>query len=157
MKISTKSRYAVSAMLNLALHRSKGPATLAYLCEKQNISLAYLEQLFSKLREKGLVRGVRGPGGGYYLVDKPDEISIGEIICTVDGRFEHNLDNAPETENTQQYCTSRKLWDDLSQQIFEFLSEITLGDLIRQSVKKEATHDIGNINLALADLTERAA
>jgi Rrf2 family iron-sulfur cluster assembly transcriptional regulator len=157
MKISTKSRYAVSAMLSLAMHRSKGPVTLAYLCEKQNISLAYLEQLFAKLREHGLVRGVRGPGGGYYLAHQPDKISIGEIMYAVDGRINDKLEVSPEDGATAQHCTSRVLWDDLSTQIFKFLSGISLEDIIRQGAERGSAREIDDIKSALADLTDQAA
>jgi len=84
MRLSTKGRYAVTAMLDLALNGTDGPVTLADISENQGISLSYLEQLFAALRNRGLVRGVRGPGGGYYLGRESDEISIADIICAVD-------------------------------------------------------------------------
>ena len=84
MRLSTKSRYAITAMLDLALNGTKGPVTLAEISENQNISLSYLEQLFASLRAKGLVRGVRGPGGGYFLARDAGKISIADVFCAVD-------------------------------------------------------------------------
>lgn len=132
MRLSTKSRYAVTAMLDLALNGSKGPVTLADISENQSISLSYLEQLFASLRSKGLVRGVRGPGGGYYLGRDAGEISIADIICAVDEWVEYTRSKAqaPQIEGLQ--CTTRGLWEDLSQQIFDFLADITLQELVQR-------------------------
>jgi Rrf2 family iron-sulfur cluster assembly transcriptional regulator len=132
MRLSTKSRYAVTAMLDLALNGSKGPVTLADISENQSISLSYLEQLFASLRGKGLVRGVRGPGGGYYLGRDAGEISIADIICAVDEWVEYTRSKAqaPQIEGLQ--CTTRGLWEDLSQQIFDFLADITLQELVER-------------------------
>ena len=132
MRLSTKSRYAVTAMLDLALNGSEGPVTLADISENQSISLSYLEQLFASLRGKGLVRGVRGPGGGYYLGRDAGEISIADIICAVDEWVEYTRSKAqaPQIEGLQ--CTTRGLWEDLSQQIFDFLADITLQELVER-------------------------
>jgi Rrf2 family iron-sulfur cluster assembly transcriptional regulator len=131
MRLSTKSRYAVTAMLDLALNGAKGPVTLADISENQSISLSYLEQLFASLRAKQLVRGVRGPGGGYYLGRDPGEISIADIICAVDEWVEYTRSSAyrGNTSDVPPF-TTRGLWDDLSQQIFDFLSDITLQELV---------------------------
>ena len=138
MRLSTKGRYAVTAMLDLALHGTDGPVTLADISENQGISLSYLEQLFASLRGKGLVRGVRGPGGGYYLGRAADEISIADVICAVDEWVEFTRCNPrPSSADTQRGMT-RSLWDDLSQQIYSFLTDITLADLVRRGLERES-------------------
>jgi len=138
MRLSTKGRYAVTAMLDLALHGTDGPVTLADISENQGISLSYLEQLFASLRGKGLVRGVRGPGGGYYLGRAADEISIADVICAVDEWVEFTRCNPrPSSADTQRGMT-HSLWDDLSQQIYTFLTDITLADLVRRGLERES-------------------
>ena len=157
MRLSTKSRYAVTAMLNIALQRSQGPVTLAYLCKNQNISLSYLEQLFAKLREKELVRGVRGPGGGYYLARNASEITVGEIICAVDHQVKLTQLTALNSRKKAQGCTSQDLWDDLSQQIFDFLHGVSSEELVKQVELRNAESE-ENINPTnIIDLTEQAA
>ena len=137
MRLSTKGRYAVTAMLDLALNGSEGPVTLADISENQGISLSYLEQLFASLRSKGLVRGVRGPGGGYYLGRASDEISIADIICAVDEWVEFTRCSGKQNCHDGQRCLTHSLWDDLSQQIFIFLSDITLADLVERGIERE--------------------
>jgi Rrf2 family iron-sulfur cluster assembly transcriptional regulator len=138
MRLSTKGRYAVTAMLDLALNGTQGPVTLAEISENQGISLSYLEQLFAALRSKGLVRGVRGPGGGYYLGRESDEISIADIICAVDEWVEFTRCKGRQNCQDGQRCLTHSLWDDLSQQIFIFLTDITLSDLVERGQAREA-------------------
>lgn len=138
MRLSTKGRYAVTAMLDLALNGTQGPVTLADISENQGISLSYLEQLFAALRSKGLVRGVRGPGGGYYLGRESDEISIADIICAVDEWVEFTRCKGRQNCQDGQRCLTHSLWDDLSQQIFIFLTDITLDDLVKRGEVREA-------------------
>lgn len=138
MRLSTKGRYAVTAMLDLALNGTQGPVTLADISENQGISLSYLEQLFAALRSKGLVRGVRGPGGGYYLGRESDEISIADIICAVDEWVEFTRCKGKQNCHDGQRCLTHSLWDDLSQQIFIFLTDITLSDLVERGHEREA-------------------
>lgn len=157
MRISTKSRYTVNAMLNLAIQGTEGPVALAYLCESQDVSFSYLEQLFAKLREKELVRGIRGPGGGYYLARDQDEISIGEIICAVDQQVEYNPHKMLNRSTEGQYCTSHALWDDLSQQMFDFLSGISLGDLVRRGEMLADGMEDGALRPARVGVTKQAA
>lgn len=133
MRLSTKGRYAVTAMLDLALHGSDGPVTLADISENQGISLSYLEQLFASLRSKGLVRGVRGPGGGYFLGRSADEISIANIICAVDEWVELTRCRGKENCSDGHRCLTHSLWNALSKQIYEFLEGITLEELIQNS------------------------
>jgi Rrf2 family iron-sulfur cluster assembly transcriptional regulator len=117
-------------MLDLALHSGSGPVTLADVSVNQGISLSYLEQLFAALRGKNLVRGVRGPGGGYYLGRPADEISIANIICAVDEWVEFTRCGGRENCRDGQRCLTHHLWDQLSDEIFRFLSDITLQDLV---------------------------
>ena len=117
MRLSTKGRYAVTAMLDLALNGTDGPVTLADISENQGISLSYLEQLFAALRSKGLVRGVRGPGGGYYLGRESDEISIADIICAVDEWVEFTRCKGKQNCHDGQRCLTHSLWDDLPRAI----------------------------------------
>lgn len=136
MRLSTKGRYAVTAMLDLALHKQKGPVTLAEISENQGISLSYLEQLFAALRGKQLVRGVRGPGGGYYLGRGAHEISIADIICAVDEWVEFTRCKGRQDCRNGDRCLTHDLWNDLSDEIFNFLSDISLGQLVDRGVAK---------------------
>jgi Rrf2 family iron-sulfur cluster assembly transcriptional regulator len=119
-------------MLDLALHSGNGPVTLADISVNQGISLSYLEQLFAALRAKQLVRGVRGPGGGYYLGRPATEVSIADIICAVDEWVEFTRCGGRENCRAGQPCLTHQLWDQLSDEIFHFLSGITLADLVER-------------------------
>ena len=140
MRLSTKGRYAVTAMLDLAINGQEGPVTLAEISENQGISLSYLEQLFAALRSKQLVRGVRGPGGGYYLGRESDEISIAIIICAVDEWVEFTRCRGKENCHGGQRCLTHSLWNDLSERIYLFLEDITLADLIEKSRMDEVAN-----------------
>lgn len=130
MRLSTKGRYAVTAMLDLALKGNKRPVTLSEISENQGISLSYLEQLFASMRAKGLVKGVRGPGGGYYLGKEAADISISNIISAVDEWVEFTRCQGKANCMAGKPCLTHDLWDDLSKQIFNFLEEITLQELV---------------------------
>jgi Rrf2 family iron-sulfur cluster assembly transcriptional regulator len=136
MRLSTKGRYAVTAMLDLALHGDQGPVTLADISVNQGISLSYLEQLFAALRHKQLVRGVRGPGGGYYLAKPSAQISIADIICAVDEWVEFTRCGGRENCHDGKRCLTHSLWNELSDQIFNFLSDITLAELVERGHKE---------------------
>jgi len=158
MRLSTKGRYGVTAMLDLALNGTDGPVTLADISENQGISLSYLEQLFAALRGKGLVRGVRGPGGGYYLGRDADDISIADVICAVDEWVEFTRCNPKATVSLDsQRDMTHSLWDDLSQQIFVFLTDITLADLVERGHAREAARHGGSMAADLLGLNNRAA
>jgi Rrf2 family iron-sulfur cluster assembly transcriptional regulator len=135
-------------MLDLALHGVEHPVTLADISNNQGISLSYLEQLFAALRAKGLVKGVRGPGGGYYLGRPADEISVANIICAVDEWVEFTRCKGREDCNSGQRCLTHSLWNDLSKQIYEFLTEITLAELV---AKGEHRSGCGNKKVTLDD------
>ena len=138
MRLSTKGRYAVTAMLDLTLHGNDGPVTLAEISETQGISLSYLEQLFASLRAKQLVRGIRGPGGGYYLGRSADEISIADIICAVDEWVEFTRCGGNRDCQDGKRCLTHNLWDDLSNEIYNFLQNISLAGLVERGGLKEA-------------------
>jgi len=130
MRLTTKGRYAVTAMLDLALHCSDGPVSLSDISVRQGISLSYLEQLFSKLRRHQLVSSIRGPGGGYVLGDFGREIAISSIIDAVDETIDST--KCQEKGNCQQgqKCLTHHLWSDLTEQVHTFLSGITLSQLM---------------------------
>ncbi|MBS1269623.1 MAG: HTH-type transcriptional regulator IscR [Gammaproteobacteria bacterium] len=130
MRLTTKGRYAVTAMLDLALHNDRGAVALADIAKSQHISLSYLEQLFAKLRQAELVRGIRGPGGGYHLARPPEEISIAAIISAVDERVDITNCRGDENCHKGERCLTHQLWEDLSDQLHTFLAGITLRDAI---------------------------
>lgn len=132
MKLTTKGRYAVTAMLDLALHYDKGSVTLADIARRQGISLSYLEQLFAKLRRSRLVESVRGPGGGYNLAKQPGEISVAQIILAINENIDATRCGGERNCQDDQPCLTHQLWEDLSGQIYQFLNGITLGDLVER-------------------------
>jgi len=132
MRLTTKGRYAVTAMLDLALHGCEGPVALADISNRQGISLSYLEQLFSKLRQQHLVKSVRGPGGGYVLNGAGDAISIASIVDAVNESIDTTKCQEKGDCQNGEKCLTHHLWSDLSRQIHAFLSGITLHDLMKK-------------------------
>ncbi|HBS26337.1 MAG TPA: Fe-S cluster assembly transcriptional regulator IscR [Gammaproteobacteria bacterium] len=130
MKLSTKGRYAVTAMMDLALHDRQGPVTLADISNAQGISLSYLEQLFAKLRKSGLVEGVRGPGGGYRLAKMPNQITVAKIITAVDESVDVTRCAGKADCQNGERCLTHELWNDLSDRLYEFLDDISLDQFI---------------------------
>ena len=128
MKISTKGRHAVTAMMELALRSQHGPVTLADISLEQSISVSYLEQLFARLRGAGLVTGMRGPGGGYRLRRPAAEISVAEILQTIDDATQPEQKSALGA--TKKHSDSLSLWDRLSQRIYDYLDGISLADAV---------------------------
>lgn len=148
MRLTTKGRYAVTAMLDLALHANNGPISLADISKRQEISLSYLEQLFSKLRQNSLVSSVRGPGGGYRLSRESGDIFVAQIIDAVNESIDAT--NCRGAGNCQQgnVCLTHHLWCDLSDQIHQFLSGISLASLVeRQEVREVADRQNGEQSL----------
>jgi Rrf2 family iron-sulfur cluster assembly transcriptional regulator len=136
MKLTTKGRYAVTAMLDLALHSNNVPVNLADISARQVISLAYLEQLFSRLRKEGLVESSRGPGGGYMLAREAGAISLSEIIDAVDETVDATRCGGQMNCQGEEQCLTHDLWEELSGQIRNFMSGVTLADLTsRHSVR----------------------
>jgi Rrf2 family iron-sulfur cluster assembly transcriptional regulator len=136
MRLTTKGRYAVTAMLDLALHQEQGPIRLAGISGRQGISLSYLEQLFAQLRRQELVRSVRGPGGGYHLGRQASAISVAEVIAAVNEDTDTTRCGGAGDCHEGETCLTHHLWMDLSDQVREFLQSISLGDLVeRQDIR----------------------
>lgn len=133
MRLTTKGRYAVTAMLDLALNEHAGPIRLSSISDRQEISLSYLEQLFAKLRKKGLVASVRGPGGGYRLRVAPAEISVADVIAAVNETTDATRCGGRGDCQDGSTCLTHHLWMDLSQRIEDFLHEISLEELVSRS------------------------
>lgn len=130
MRLTTKGRYAVTAMLDLALHSEQGPVSLADISLRQSISLSYLEQLFAKLRRFELVKSVRGPGGGYCLGSDMTAISVAQVVDAVSESLDATRCEGKGNCQDGQVCLTHHLWEDLSSQIHHFLSDISLADLV---------------------------
>ena len=138
MNLTTKGRYAVTAMLDLSLNAKDQPACLSDISERQNISLSYLEQLFSKLRKQGLVTSIRGPGGGYKLNHEPRDISLSKIVTAVDENLDFsNCGGKKGCHTKSKRCLTHDLWMGLSERIESFLDGITLQEMID---KKDIRH-----------------
>ncbi|MEX2130562.1 MAG: Fe-S cluster assembly transcriptional regulator IscR [Pseudohongiellaceae bacterium] len=133
MRLTTKGRYAVTAMLDLALHKSQGPVSLSDISGRQTISLSYLEQLFAKLRRNQLVKSVRGPGGGYELNHGAENIYIAQIIDAVNESVDTTRCKGAGDCQGGETCLTHYLWEDLSQQIHDFLERISLADLVAKN------------------------
>jgi Rrf2 family transcriptional regulator, iron-sulfur cluster assembly transcription factor len=146
MKLSTKGRYAVTAMMDLAIHDKIGPVTLADISQCQGISLSYLEQLFAKLRKQGLVEGVRGPGGGYRLARPANRITVANIITAVDESMDITRCRGNEDCQEGERCLTHELWNELSDRLYEFLDGITLDQFANrpevQAVAKRQDREI---------------
>ncbi len=133
MRLTTKGRYAVTAMLDLALHSQQGPVSLSDISQRQDISLSYLEQLFSKLRKNALVQSVRGPGGGYQLARTEEQIFIAEVVDAVNESVDATLCQGDNNCYHGETCLTHHLWDDLSREIHNFLSGISLADVVERN------------------------
>ena len=137
MKLSTKGRYAVMAMVDLAAQSAGKPIALSDIAERQEISLSYLEQLFAKLRRGGLVKSVRGPGGGYLPARQPGEIRIADIILAVDEPIRATRCTPGQPfgcRSNKSRCATHDLWEELGNQIYLYLSSVTLADVVEQRV-----------------------
>ena len=130
MKLTTKGRFAVTAMVDLAMRQTRGPVTLAAISERQHISLSYLEQLFGKLRRHNLVTSVRGPGGGYNLARPAAELSVAEIVKAVDEPLDATQCGGKENCHDDRRCMTHDLWATLNEKMHEYLSSVSLGDLV---------------------------
>ena len=134
MKLSTKGKYAIQAMMNLAVNFNSYPVTLIEISSTQTISLSYLEQLFSKLRHSGLVQGVRGPGGGYRLSKAPNLISIADIILAIEESTDNISLKRDLIGNKGDNCLAHNLWNKFSEQLLAYLGSISLADIIKDQV-----------------------
>ena len=156
MRLTTRGRYAVTSMLDLALHQGEGPIPLAGISERQDISLSYLEQLFSQLRRSGLVRSVRGPGGGYHLGKSAQEINVAQVIKAVNESTDATRCQGKGDCQKGDTCLTHHLWMNLSDQIHDFLQAISLADLVerkeiraiaRQQNDRSASPDMAGVDL----------
>lgn len=139
MRLTTKGRFAVTAMLDLAMRDANGPVTLAGISERQGISLSYLEQLFGKLRRAELVESVRGPGGGYCLARLVEDITVADIIIAVDEPLDATQCGGHENCHDNHRCMTHDLWTDLNKTIFAYLANVTLASLVDKQRAKEIT------------------
>jgi Rrf2 family transcriptional regulator, iron-sulfur cluster assembly transcription factor len=149
MRLTTKGRFAVTAMIDLALRQDKGPVTLAGISQRQDISLSYLEQLFGKLRRHAIVESVRGPGGGYNLARKAEDVTVADIIIAVDEPLDAtqcggkgHCHNAPK-DSAAQHCMTHDLWSTLNAKMVEYLDSVSLKDLVDQ--QKQRTGEQTNV------------
>jgi Rrf2 family iron-sulfur cluster assembly transcriptional regulator len=138
MRLTTKGRFAVTAMMDLAMHHGSGPVTLAEISGRQKISLSYLEQLFGKLRRHQLVESVRGPGGGYNLAKETSAVSVADIIVAVDEPIDATQCGGKENCHDDQKCLTHDLWAALNERIFDYLESVTLHHLVENQKAKES-------------------
>ncbi len=143
MKLSTKARHAITAMMDLAINDNYKPVTLADISQCQGISLSYLEQLFAKLRKGGLVVGVRGPGGGYRLSRSPNEISVAQVITAIDENVQPQQEHSELTVQFDDRCITHQIWDELSAKIYNYLDNVSLGEFTQkpeyQALRQQAS------------------
>ncbi len=147
MRLTTKGRFAVTAMIDLALRSGEGPVTLAGISDRQKISLSYLEQLFGKLRRNSLVDSVRGPGGGYCLSRPVGHITVADIVRAVDETFDATQCGGRENCRDEDRCMTHELWSTLNFKMYEYLTSVTLSELVEKQAKK-ASGDVAIIRQA---------
>ncbi len=152
MRLTTKGRYAVTAMLDLAFHSQANPVTLTDIAARQTISLSYLEQLFARLRRANMVKGVRGPGGGYTLSRSTEEINIAEIIAAVDEPLDATKCGGEANCQNDKACLTHDLWMGLSEQIKDYLKGITLANLIEKHQIQETAKRQNEETIQFVDL-----
>ena len=142
MKLTTKGRFAVTAMLDLALNEKDMPIKLSEISQRQSISLSYLEQLFGKLRKQGLVKSVRGPGGGYLVAKNHNNISVKNIISSVDEQIDATQCGGKENCNDGHQCITHNLWETLNSKILNYLDATTLDELVKTQNNKNKKKSI---------------
>ncbi len=138
MRLTTKGRFAVTAMIDLGMRHQRGPVTLAGISERQRISLSYLEQLFGRLRRQGIVDSVRGPGGGYNLAQTMTDISVADIIRAVDEPIDATQCGGLGNCHDDRECMTHDLWMSLNSRIYDYLDSVTLDELVRVQLEKQA-------------------
>lgn len=142
MRLTTKGRFAVTAMIDLALRQAGGPVTLAGISERQSISLSYLEQLFGKLRRHELVASVRGPGGGYTLARAMESISVADVITAVDEPLDATQCGGKENCHDDHRCMTHDLWTNLNRKMYEYLESVSLASLVAQQRTRCAEQNV---------------
>jgi Rrf2 family iron-sulfur cluster assembly transcriptional regulator len=157
MRLTTKGRFAVTAMVDLAMNQGKHPVTLAAISQRQKISLSYLEQLFGKLRRRALVDSVRGPGGGYRLAQDMAQISVADVILAVDETLDSTRCGGMENCRDEDKCITHDLWANLNQHIFNYLGVVTLKQLVEdQRPRQDSVAQVHDMR-ATRQKRERAA
>ncbi len=152
MRLTTKGRFAVTALLDLAMQRSSGPVKLAEISKRQQISLSYLEQLFTKLRQRKLVNSVRGPGGGYFLAKKMEHVSVADIILAVDEPIDSTQCGGKENCLNDKKCMTHDLWKKLNALIFDHLGSVSLKQLVdEQQVNQDGVIEMVDIRELTSD------
>lgn len=146
MRLTTKGRFAVTAMIDLAMNQDKGPVSLSAISERQEISLSYLEQLFGKLRRRSIVESVRGPGGGYHLADALDQITVADIVKAVDEPLDATQCGGKENCHSEHHpagrrCMTHELWSTLNEKMVEYLDSVSLQDLVNQQNAMKCTEE----------------
>jgi Rrf2 family iron-sulfur cluster assembly transcriptional regulator len=157
MRLTTKGRFAVTAMLDLALRSGNGPVTLAGISDRQKISLSYLEQLFGKLRRNALVESVRGPGGGYCLAKDTSLMSIADIIRAVDEPIDATQCSGKENCLDDHRCMTHELWTDLNHHIYDYLDGVKLSDLVATQREQASTVSVVKDQRAMDKRAPKAA
>jgi Rrf2 family iron-sulfur cluster assembly transcriptional regulator len=144
MRLTTKGRFAVTAMIDLGLNGGERPVTLSAISERQNISLSYLEQLFAKLRRHGIVESVRGPGGGYCLARAATSISVADVIIAVDEPLDATQCGGRENCKSDHRCMTHDLWSTLNRKMLDYLASVSLGELVQQQRAREVAQPGGS-------------
>jgi Rrf2 family transcriptional regulator, iron-sulfur cluster assembly transcription factor len=139
MRLTTKGRFAVTAMIDLALQQANGPVSLAAISERQKISLSYLEQLFAKLRRRNLVDSVRGPGGGYQITKPLDQVSVADVIIAVDEPLDATQCGGKENCTDEGQCMTHDLWSNLNRKMLDYLNSVSLLSLVEKNKAREQT------------------
>ena len=147
MRLTTKGRFAVTAMIDLAMQHGSGPVTLAEISGRQRISLSYLEQLFGKLRRRTLVSSVRGPGGGYRLAKPMQSVTVADIVIAVDEPLDATQCGGKENCHDDQKCLTHDLWAALNERIFDYLGGVSLRQLVEKQKAKEAAKGAGVVQV----------
>lgn len=141
MKVSTKGRYGLRSMIDLAINSTNGHVALCFIAERQNISVNYLEQVFSTLRKSGLVKSVKGAQGGYSLAENPSKITIGRILRAMEGDLSlvEELDSKVDLDNSLQHCIKVNVWDKMTERLNQLVDSITLEDMVNEYKKMNGT------------------
>lgn len=147
MRLTTKGRFAVTAMIDIALRDGGGPVTLSDISQRQKISLSYLEQLFGRLRRQGLVNSTRGPGGGYRLARQPADVSVADIIRAVDEPIDTTQCGGLENCHDDHKCLTHDLWTKLNAHIFDYLKAVTLAQLVAQQREPRANGQVAVLEM----------
>jgi len=159
MRLTTKGRFAVTAMVDLSMRQTRGPVTLAAISERQHISLSYLEQLFGKLRRAKLVTSVRGPGGGYCLARPTNAISVAEIITAVDEPIDATQCAGKENCLDDRRCVTHDLWATLNEKMNDYLTSVTLADVVshQQGKQVQVIKDFRGVEKVAPKVAEKVA